>query len=162
MDELDICQLLAWNDVGMCYCLTCSPHAETLFISLWNVYSWKKIMCNKIIADPVYPTFDGIYSKVDIHRALGHICSLEGPHPWSSLEIHALVKANTQQLCPFCIAGRCHHHPHSRREARLLFRHGSHFTFGSGQSWVRNNFQGKQTSSSVKLLQLPRTQSIYL
>lgn len=52
-------------------------------------------MCNKIIADPVYPTFDGIYSKVDLHRALGHACSLEGPHPWSLLEIHALVEANT-------------------------------------------------------------------
>lgn len=43
--------------------------------------------CNKIIADPVYSTFDVIYSKVDLHGGLGQACSLGGPCPWSSLEI---------------------------------------------------------------------------
>lgn len=156
--ELDICQLLAWNEVGMC-CLICSPQAGTLFISLWNA-CFRKKTCSKIIADSVYPTFSGVYSKVDLLRALGQARSLGGPHLWVSLEIHVLVEAGTQQLCPFCIAGRCHRHPHSCREARPLLWHGSHFTFGSCQSWVCNNFQGKPVLWNF--CSFPRTCSVHL
>lgn len=41
-------------------------------------------ICNKIIADPVYPTFDGVCSKGDL---LGTVTRLRGPLPWSPLEI---------------------------------------------------------------------------
>lgn len=49
----------------------------------------EKNMCNKIIADPVYPTFHGVYSKVDLVRAPGQDCS----SGWCSLETCVLVKA---------------------------------------------------------------------
>ena len=38
----------------------------------------EKNMCNKIIADPVYPTFHGVYSKVDLVRAPGQDLAQDG------------------------------------------------------------------------------------
>lgn len=57
-------------------------------------------------------------------------------------------------MLPVLIAGRCHHHPHGRREARPLLRDGSDLPAGSCQSRVCHDFQGKGTSGSMRLLQL--------
>ena len=58
-------------------------------------------------------------------------------------------------MLPVLIAGRRHHHPHGRREARPLLRHGSDLPAGSRQSRVCHDFQGKRTSGSARCLQLP-------